>query len=462
VTAADLFASVGDVERHIEFLVRRSRPLTAMGRQPEAAQSVARAAQLVEGREPSHAGALVATAIAAHAMLDRRFDDARRHGARAIEIAATIGDRPTLAEALIQVGIAIGMSGDDAGLTQIRDGIAMAEELGLDLLVELGLSQIGSGYGEVRRYDVAMPALREAIEFGEAHELVAAMMYARAWLARCELEIGHWDTASELADRLARNQRCVGISRFVALVTLGWLRSRRGDPDVAPLLDEALAMARATQHLQRLWPAAACRAEAAWIADRLPDEVPVLEEAMRLATTLGYRPAIEELAHWLRLADGVPRVNVDEAATPFGLSAAGRPDLAAQRWQDLGCPFEAAVAELLAADVASLATAYRTFDQLGATPLRLRTAASLREAGAPVPRGPLDSTRENPHGLTERELDVLAMLATGASNRRIAEALTISTKTVDHHVSHVLRKLGVRNRAEAAVVADRLGLGKPS
>jgi DNA-binding NarL/FixJ family response regulator len=75
-----------------------------------------------------------------------------------------------------------------------------------------------------------------------------------------------------------------------------------------------------------------------------------------------------------------------------------------------------------------------------------------------VPRGPRPSTRENPAGLTARELDVLALLAEGLRNAQIAERLVISQKTVDHHVSAILRKLDVRTRSEAAAEATRLGL----
>ena len=75
-----------------------------------------------------------------------------------------------------------------------------------------------------------------------------------------------------------------------------------------------------------------------------------------------------------------------------------------------------------------------------------------------MPRGPRPSTRENPGGLTARELDVLALLAEGLRNAQIAERLVVSEKTVDHHVSAILRKLDVRTRGEASAEAARLRL----
>jgi DNA-binding NarL/FixJ family response regulator len=75
-----------------------------------------------------------------------------------------------------------------------------------------------------------------------------------------------------------------------------------------------------------------------------------------------------------------------------------------------------------------------------------------------VPRGPRTSTRENPAGLTTRELEVLALVAEGLRNAQIAERLIVAPRTVDHHVSAILRKLDAPNRGQAAAAAIHLGL----
>ena len=96
---------------------------------------------------------------------------------------------------------------------------------------------------------------------------------------------------------------------------------------------------------------------------------------------------------------------------------------------------------------------------LGATPLAKRIQKRLRESGAgTVPRGPRSSTRANPAGLTARELEVLALIGAGLRNADVAARLFVSRRTVDHHVSSILRKLGARSRGEAVVTATRLGL----
>jgi DNA-binding NarL/FixJ family response regulator len=75
-----------------------------------------------------------------------------------------------------------------------------------------------------------------------------------------------------------------------------------------------------------------------------------------------------------------------------------------------------------------------------------------------IPRGPRASTRGNPARLTTRELEVLGLVAEGLRNTEIADRLVLSVKTVDHHVSSVLRKLGVDDRDAAASEAIRLGI----
>jgi DNA-binding NarL/FixJ family response regulator len=97
--------------------------------------------------------------------------------------------------------------------------------------------------------------------------------------------------------------------------------------------------------------------------------------------------------------------------------------------------------------------------QLGAPRAAARVVRTLRERGVRDLRvGPRISTLGNPAGLTARELEVLALVSEGLRNRDIAAQLFLSEKTVDHHVSAILRKLDVETRGQAAAEAARLGL----
>ncbi len=76
-----------------------------------------------------------------------------------------------------------------------------------------------------------------------------------------------------------------------------------------------------------------------------------------------------------------------------------------------------------------------------------------------IPRGPRPATQAAPAGLTVREQEVLALLSEGLPNREISRRLSISERTVHHHVSAVLSKIGVSSRTAAVLEAARMGIG---
>jgi len=83
----------------------------------------------------------------------------------------------------------------------------------------------------------------------------------------------------------------------------------------------------------------------------------------------------------------------------------------------------------------------------------------MREEGIKnIPKGPRQSTKENPEGLTTRQLEVLELLTNGLSNSEIADKLFISPKTVDHHISAILAKLDVHSRTQAIAAASELSI----
>ena len=131
---------------------------------------------------------------------------------------------------------------------------------------------------------------------------------------------------------------------------------------------------------------------------------------------------------------------------------------AAEEWGRRGAVYLRAEA-LVAGDEAAAGEALRILDELGATRAADFHRAELRRRGVVrVPRGPRRTTTAHPAGLTPRQVDVLALLVDGLSNGEIAARLTLSTKTVDHHVQAVLRQLGVTSRGQAAAEARRRNL----
>jgi DNA-binding CsgD family transcriptional regulator len=233
---------------------------------------------------------------------------------------------------------------------------------------------------------------------------------------------------------------------------------------VWPPLDEALALGRGTGELQRLGPVAVARAEAAWLeGDRAAARAVVEDALARAERTKSYAWLTGELAFWLWRLGGPDRLPTrglpDGAAEPFALQMAGNWEAAAARWRALGCPYEAAATLADSDQEPQLRQALTELERLGARPLAAAVARKLRELGVRgLARGPRRATQANPANLTAREAEVLALVAEGLRNADIARRLFVSPKTVDHHVSAILAKLGVRTRGEAARAAARLGI----
>jgi DNA-binding CsgD family transcriptional regulator len=267
---------------------------------------------------------------------------------------------------------------------------------------------------------------------------------------------GRWDDGTALAQQVLRDTVNT-ISRITALAALGRVRARRGDPGAAEVLDEALALSLPGGHLQRLGHVHAARAESAWLAGDRERTLAEARAVYDLALEKRHLWFAGELAYWQWKCDALDSVP-EWIAEPYRLELGGDARRAADAWLARRCPYEAARALAESTAEADVRDALGVFEGLGARPAAQLARGRLRELGVSVPRGPRPATRDNPAQLTVRELEVLELVAEGLRNAEIAERLVLSRRTVDHHVSAILRKLGARTRIEAVAEARRLGV----
>ena len=282
--------------------------------------------------------------------------------------------------------------------------------------------------------------------------------YLLSWQAKLQLAAGRWNEAAQTAE-ICLGEPCP-FARIHALVALGLVRARRGDPDPWTPLDEALELARPRRELQWIAPVAIARAEAAWLEGRNDAAIAATDTAFEFSRAKN-SPYMTGLAYWRWRAGLETEVPV-APDDPYALEMAGEWARAAESWAMIGCPYESALALAGAGDEPGLRRALTELQRLGARPAAGIVTRRLHERGVRgVPRGPRRATQHNPASLTAREIEVLTLVAQGLRNTDVAERLFLSPKTVDHHVSAILRKLDVRTRGEASAEAVRLGLTSP-
>jgi DNA-binding CsgD family transcriptional regulator/tetratricopeptide (TPR) repeat protein len=447
----------GAARRQADALSTLTGYFVCRGLYPEAEEAVTEATRLVEDDPESPELARACAARAQMHLNATDFEAAICWARRAIPIAERSGDETTLGQALITLGTAQLHRDGAEGRETLERAVAIGRERGHHVHVARALNNLGHAGVVNRRHELANAYLPAALEHCTEQNLDLWRINALAYLAQSQLDQGRWTDAAETAALLLEDPRESPWPHFAALLVLTLVRARRGDPDAQEMLDRAHAIGAPPDEMESVGALAAAWAEVAWLEGR-PHEIEVAtDDALAVALRKRARWTIGALAHWRRRA-GIEE-KVDGAAEPYALQLAGDWRRAAAAWGELGCPYERVLALSEADDEAGLRQALDESQRLGGRPLATIVSRRLRELGAhDVPRGPRPSTRANAAGLTTREVDVLRLVVQGLRNAEIAQRLFVSRKTVDHHVSAILRKLDARTRGEAGAKAAQLGL----
>jgi len=324
---------------------------------------------------------------------------------------------------------------------------------------------LGNVLSALGRALIAAGELADSRRLLERVNLVVQAFQTARFAAHVALADGDWERSENLAGQIRARARRGGHRQGERNVLDLLGRSARAQgwwPRARELYEDALALAvdgaRVTSEL-------ATRVELAILAAQLgrPDDA-----AMNLARC---REILAGGEDWRGLAG---RCCLAEAVT---FSAAGSADKAEQRFgqavetfRRFSLPWDEADAlqlwgaALTAAEDRSqsaemLAQARAVYERIEAGPPWLEAAAALERRLAPAVR----AAARYPDHLTAREVDVLLLLASGESNREIAERLVLSPRTAERHVASIYRKIGARRRADAISYALHHGLdGAPA
>jgi DNA-binding CsgD family transcriptional regulator/tetratricopeptide (TPR) repeat protein len=331
----------------------------------------------------------------------------------------------------------------------LRRALSIALENGIENEAGFAYTNLHEQHCGNRDYAKADPYFHDGVAYCEDHDL-GTYYNCLCGIRTSTLErLGRWDESVRIAEALLASVASP-VNRMIPMTSLAMVAARRGEGDVWPHLDAAMTAADGSTGYMYIGAVRLARAEARWLESDLTgarQEAELADDAFTDATD----PWLNgEIAVWLRRT-GSPRTNQRELAEPYRLQLTGNQREAAELFDALGCPYDAALALLDAPDELALRRALDVCSTLGAVATARIIRQKMRSLGIRfVPAGQRTATRENPLGLTRREQEVLELLCDGRTNAGIAAKLVISPKTVDHHVSSVLAKLGVSKRTEVA------------
>jgi DNA-binding CsgD family transcriptional regulator/tetratricopeptide (TPR) repeat protein len=445
--ALTLWQEAGDRLREGDALRRLSRIRWNLCRGGEAVAAVEAAVSVLEPLGPSVELARAYATFANQRMLYADYDVAIGLARQAQALAALFGATAVRSDALNTQAASRSAKGLDwAG--QMRQALDIALAGGHHHEAARAYTNLCGIHAGMREFAEAEKYFDPGIAFCEEHDITTFAICIRGEKANMMERTGRFDEAVALSRQMLIDVGPSPANRLCSLIRLGVIGARRGEPGAWEYLDEAVATADEAGEPQNQVPAWLARAEAHWLEGSLDAARREAERAHDVCTTPNawHRGAV---AVWLRRL-GSPRRMGGEVAEPYRLLLAGDPVGAATAWTGLGCPYEAALALADAPDEEALREALAIVIGLESQPAARIIRQRLRAAGArSIPAGPHAATRKRPFGLTRREHEVLDLICAEHTNAEIAARLFISAKTVDHHVSAVLAKLGVPTRAAA-------------
>jgi DNA-binding NarL/FixJ family response regulator len=442
---------------------------------------LARAKRLLADADPSAAHGWLAIEEAKRCEAPAAAEE---HARASLALAHELRDADIECMALAQVGRAVVRQG------RVEEGVALLDEA---MTVALGGESsdplacgdaccttlvVCDGLADLRR---ALQWCEAVVEFTERRRFTPVQSWCRGIFGGVLMRAGQWERAETvLTEALGRRADRRKGGRALPLAVLADLRLRQGRRDeaerlLAGLEDDPAALAPLVDlHLERGDTALARAllerhgggAVGAEVLHAIDARIALAEGDLDAAAeaVAALRQAAEQLAREDLAAEAGALAGHVAAARGDATAAVAALEEAVAGFAALELPLDEArarhalaTAQAECGSPLALATAQAardTFERLGARHDADRAAALLRELGA----AGRTSVRGERDQLTAREREVLSLVRDGLSNGEIAERLVIAPKTAEHHVSHVLAKLGVRSRAEAAALAAREGI----
>jgi DNA-binding CsgD family transcriptional regulator len=454
--AAELWQQDGNDQRLIRALVTLARQQWLTERPVAALASAERALELARPLGDGFKKALATLGVGGLLIIIDREQDGLPYVNQALDIAERAGEYGVAALCRNYRGSALLQLGDLSGRDDLLRSLAQANELGNHEYVMRAYYNLIEGLWRLGEYREALGYIQQGEHYGRDTDFrVYGYMFAAR---RCRLALmrGQWVRAEAGLRELLDGQGDPGMIGRETVPVLARVLVRQGSADAPEWLALAARHATGANVLEWLVPTGLAHIEHAWLTGDHAQAGPYPELLLERTNRPGTFVWRGELLTYLRRL-GYPARPFPGCPEPYASALRGDWRAAADAWLSEDDPYEHALELAESGQVGPTLQALNVLDGLGAKPAVTIVRRRLRNLGVTrLPRRPQPGTLVNPAGLTNRQLEILRLVAAGLSNAEIAQRLVVSTRTVDHHVSAILQKLGVRTRRDAAAWAAGL------
>jgi DNA-binding CsgD family transcriptional regulator/tetratricopeptide (TPR) repeat protein len=385
-------------------------------------------------------------------------DAAIQWAQRALAIASQFDDVETRVHAMTNIATTRLLSGDHSARPMMEEALALAHAHGL----HEHAARVYTNYSEyailVRDWELAERITTEGLAFDAKHNLDSWTYYLVGRQAQMRLDQGRLEEARTIARGALAIDRLTAVMRVPALTSLAYAHSRLGLADAPLLLADALKLALDLKEPQNIIPARFGLIEHYALSNNL-DAARRELEALALGDPDTFSPWDSAQVRIWGQRLGFATSNAFGQAPTLAQACELTSDAvgAAALHEEMGTPMEVIFVALFAPATQAgklLTRAAAISDEIGASAgsnaIRRRAeAVDLAHLLPRQKRGPYKAVRNHPLGLSAKEIEVLSLMIGGANNPEIAAKVNRSRRTIEHHVSAILAKMGVANRLEA-------------
>jgi DNA-binding CsgD family transcriptional regulator/tetratricopeptide (TPR) repeat protein len=452
--AVALWHELGDSRREADSLLSLGWSLRRLCRGADFEQASDALLKLAEPLGPSPQLARAYNALAYRHLTRGRYEDSLAVSRQVREMSEQLGLGDVISDSLSIEARAVRAMGND-WTPLMRAALEVALSGGHEYQVGLVLANMYWMYCSDLRLEEAEQTYHQALAFCDVHDIGtfgACVLGDRAGVLE---KLCRWDESVSITHTMLEEQSVSPANRIPPLSYQAKVMARRGQDGYWRYLDEAMHLAIGLDDPEWLIIVGLARVEAYWLEGRLKAARAELDRVRDASAALGV-PFRRWVALWTRRLTGTAEpIDLE----PFASQLAGDAARAAELWDRLGYRYEAALALLDTEDETLLRESLTRLSDLGAEAAARLLRQRMRDLGIrSIPTGPRTAARTHPRGLTTREQEILELLSQGRSNDEISASLFISVRTVEHHVTAILGKLGATSRKGAAEEALKLDL----